>query len=295
MVRTAARPCPGCRGTDSRSTGDVHGFRMHSCRCCRTVFTAQLPTSQESTDYGAYYHEGNLEVPDFVHRRLAELVSDFEADRRLNRWLDVGCGAGTLMRAAQAQGWDVVGTEVAEPAAEAMRASGLDVRSGELNQLDLPEPGFDVVSMTEVVEHAADVSAILSASRRLLRSGGALYVTTPHSRGVSGRLLGTGWSVVSPPEHLQLFSIRGLRELVERSRFAVRSVRTAALNPAELISAARLRRRAAEPFRRLDSAYQLNESLSSSRTGTVFKHAANRALSATRLGDTIKLVAERPG
>jgi 2-polyprenyl-3-methyl-5-hydroxy-6-metoxy-1,4-benzoquinol methylase len=178
---------------------------MQSCRLCGTVFTARLPSSTESKDYEGYYHEENLKIPAFVHRRLEELVSDFDEDRQLNRWLDVGCGAGTLLEAARGRGWEVIGTEVAERAAQALRPKGFDVRSGELGQLELPEAEFDVVSMLEVIEHVPDVSALLAASRRLLRPGGALYVTTPHGRGISARLLGTKWSVVCPPEHLQLF------------------------------------------------------------------------------------------
>ena len=68
---------------------------------------------------------------------------------------------------------------------------GSTVRSGELEQLDLPEASFDVVSSMEVVEHVPDVNALLRECRRLLRPGGALYLTTPHGRGISARLLGT--------------------------------------------------------------------------------------------------------
>ena len=291
----AVRLCPACRASDSDFTGDVNGFHMRICRQCRTMFTAQLPAADDSTDYGAYYHQGNLEVPTFVRSRLEELVSDFDCDRSLNRWLDVGCGAGTLMQAARGRGWHVVGTEVAERAAEAMRAKGFDVRSGKLDQLDLPEAGFDVVSMIEVIEHVPDVDTILIATRRLLRPGGVLYLTTPHVRGISSRLLGTRWSVVSPPEHLQLFSIRGLSDLLERSGFGVRRARAVALNPAELLRAALDGEHAAETFRRVESSYRLNESLTSSRAGAAVKAAANEALNGTRLGDTIKLVAERRG
>ena len=258
---------------------------MQSCRLCGTFFTARLPTAVESKDYGGYYHEGNLEVPVFVHRRLEDLVSDFDEDRELNRWLDVGCGAGTLLEAARGRGWEVIGTEVADQAAQAQRAKGFDVRSGELEQLELPEAGFDVVSIVEVIEHVPDVSALLAASRRLLRPGGALYVTTPHGRGISGRLLSTKWSVVRPPEHLQLLSMRGMRAVLHRSGFEVRSLRTSAVNPTELLRALRREDRATGPGERVESGYRLNEALTSSRSGTILKGAANAALNVTRLGD----------
>ena len=46
---------------------------------------------------------------------------------------------------------------------------------------------------------------------------------------------------------------------------------------------------------RVESSYRLNESLSARRAGALLKGAANAALSATRLGDAIKLVATRHG
>jgi SAM-dependent methyltransferase len=265
---------------------------MLRCENCGTLFTAELPGPASSHDYESYYHAGNLDVPEFVHGRLGELVRSFEDRRRLNRWLDVGCGAGTLMQAARQAGWDVVGTEVAGSAVDALRTAGFEVLVGELNELELANAGFDVVSVVEVVEHLPDPRALLIEAARHLRPGGVLYVTTPHARGISGRLLGTRWSVVAPPEHLQLFSVSGLRLALEGSGLKVRAMRTHAVNPSELIHAFRSRP-ALEGGSRVDASYRLNESLMSSRRGALVKRAANAALSATRLGDSIKVVAER--
>src|SRR6266496_5493622 len=138
------RPCTGCQGRDSRTIGEIRGFRMQVCRRCKTLFTAHLPGPSDSTDYGSYYHEANLDVPAVVHRQLARLVAGFDRYRRLNRWLDVGCGAGTLLDAAGSDGWETVGTEIADRAAEAARARGLDVRSGELDELRIRRGSFDV-------------------------------------------------------------------------------------------------------------------------------------------------------
>ena len=125
MATTEARPCPGCGSVDSHTRGEVNGFRVQSCGSCATVFTAYLPGPEESKDYLHYYHDGNLRVPSVVRRQLELAVSRFEADRRLNRWLDVGCGAGTLMEAARGQRWEVIGTEVAERAAETDASEGV--------------------------------------------------------------------------------------------------------------------------------------------------------------------------
>lgn len=295
MPANEVRPCPACLRGDSRATGEVYGFRMQACRGCGTLFTDRLPAAAEAADYGGYYHPGNLEVPAFVHQQLERLVASFEPGRRLNRWLDVGCGAGALMAAARRGGWEVIGTEIAADAAEAVRAEGFEVRTGDLDQLGLPGGGFDVISIVEVIEHVPDPRALLDTAGELLRPEGELYLTTPHARGVSARLLGTGWSVITPPEHLQLFSIRGLRAATAGAGLRVRELHTHAVDPSELVRAARSRGgRAVHPPARVESSYRLNEALSSNRAGAILKRVANATLSAARLGDSLKVVAERP-
>jgi 2-polyprenyl-3-methyl-5-hydroxy-6-metoxy-1,4-benzoquinol methylase len=174
MPTTEFRPCPACGSPDAKRIGESDGFEIAGCRACRTLFTARLPESGESLDYDDYYHEGNLEVPGFVRQRLDETVAQFDGERRTGRWLDIGCGAGTLMEAVRGRGFDVVGTEVSASAAEAVRAKGFDVRAGELAELGLEAGSFDVVSMVEVVEHVPDPRALLAETLPLLRPGGAL-------------------------------------------------------------------------------------------------------------------------
>jgi SAM-dependent methyltransferase len=293
MPASDVRPCPACLGRDARGAGTAGGFRIRRCRRCQTLFTDRLPTADEGTDYAAYYHPGNLDVPAFVRERLGGIASSFDDSRRTGRWLDVGCGAGALLAAARDRGWDVTGTEVAEGGARAVRERGFDVRTGELDQLGLPEGAFDVVSIIEVIEHVPEPRSLLAAASVLLRRGGVLYLTTPNGRGLSARLLGTRWSVVSPPEHLQLFSRAGMRLALAGAGLRIREMRTHAVNPNELLRAVRVRQSGAVGGdERVASGYRLNAALSQSRSGAFLKSAANAVLSVTRLGDSLKVVAE---
>jgi len=288
-----ARPCPACWSAAARQFGTANGYLLVSCYRCTTVFTTTLPsTPDEAMDYAGYYHASNLRIPAFVEQRLEEVADEFQPYRQLGRWLDVGCGAGALLRAASRRGWTAVGTEVAESAAEAVRADGFEVYVGELEALPLAAESFDVVSLVEVVEHVDDPANLVREAHRLLRPGGAMYITTPHGRGISARLLRTDWSAVAPPEHLQLFSLRGIRMLLQGAGLYVTSERTSAVNPYELLN--RLRRGAPQTgTQRVETGYALNESLTATRRGVVLKAAANTILNITRLGDAIKIRAER--
>jgi SAM-dependent methyltransferase len=293
---TEARPCPGCLGHESRAFAVVRGIPVRSCRSCATLFTAALPRADEAEDYDGYYHEGNLVLPTFVEGRLGEIASGFDGHRQTNRWLDVGCGAGGFIRAVRSKGWNVTGTEISPQPVERLRLEGFEVLQGDLPALDVPAAAFDVVSMVEVLEHVADPDAQLAACAAALRPGGVLYLTTPHARGLSARLLGERWSVIAPPEHLQLYSAAGLRAATSRASFAVAALRTEAADPSALLAVLPGRRRAAaeEGSSRVTRAYQLNEALTTRRTGALAKRVANAVLNATRLGDALKLIATTP-
>ena len=188
MLTEESRACPACREPRSDALDRVAGFDIRSCARCKTVFTSTLPGADESTDYASFYAEGrDIAVPEFVLDQLRDVVRSLSRYRTAGRWLDIGCGSGTLLRAAGAEGWDATGTEIAPAVVDAMRTQGLDARLGLTEELDLPSGGFDVVSAIEVLEHVPDPDKLITEATRLLRPGGALYVTTPHGRGLSWR------------------------------------------------------------------------------------------------------------
>ena len=141
------RTCPACGRVGGRPLGVVNALPVGLCRGCRTVFVSSIPAVDDAQYYDAYYHEGNLEVPSFVDDRLEDLAASLERYRVTGRWLDVGFGAGALMRAAATRGWRVTGTEVSHGAVDAARAQEFDVMHGELGELRLGAGSFDVVSM----------------------------------------------------------------------------------------------------------------------------------------------------
>jgi SAM-dependent methyltransferase len=145
---------------------------------------------------------------------------------------------------------------------------------------------------SEVLEHVGEVRSLVAEIGRVLRPGGLLWATTPHARGLSGRLLGAGWSLVAPPEHPQLFSLAGMRCLLHAGGFDRIAIAAEGANPRELLD--RLRRHATRPHERVDSAHRLNAALAGRSGGRLIKRAANGLLSTTRLGDTLKVAARTP-
>jgi 2-polyprenyl-3-methyl-5-hydroxy-6-metoxy-1,4-benzoquinol methylase len=184
------------------------------------------------------YHEAlwerlpeGLDPPDLALRR-SFLLEHVRAGQRV---LDVGCADGRLAGELAELGAQVVGIDVAEePLRRAReRHPGMDLRLVEAEGTwDLPDGAFDVVWAGEVVEHVADTAAWLSQVRRVLRSGGALLLSTPaHGRGV---LLGLALSRRASAErldplsdHLRFYTRATLTGLLEDFRFQEVEVRAA--------------------------------------------------------------------
>jgi SAM-dependent methyltransferase len=110
---------------------------------------------------------------------LVERFVDGGAQRRL-RICELGCGTGGNLTAA-AWKHEVVGVECSERAlAYARRKLGDRVRQGSLpDEVDLPEASYDVVLLTDVLEHIEDDAGSARTALQLLRPGGVVVATVP--------------------------------------------------------------------------------------------------------------------
>jgi 2-polyprenyl-3-methyl-5-hydroxy-6-metoxy-1,4-benzoquinol methylase len=290
------RGCPACEATDQRRLGVKNDLSIVSCHRCGTMYTPYQPWYTDEAFYSGYYPVISCD-PEFVKRRLAETVKSFAPFRATNRLLDVGCGTGGLLQAAASASWHVEGIDVSNKAAEHVKNLGFEVFCGTLEKAQFPDNSFDVVTASELLEHVPSPRLLVGEIARILRPGGLFWTTTPHARGISGRLLGLKWSVLSPPEHLQLFSVAGARKLLSGVGFRILTVRTEATNPYELWH--RLRTNSGRStkenitFDRVETSYQLNETLMKSPFRVALKAVANEILNVSRLGDSLKIQALR--
>jgi SAM-dependent methyltransferase len=142
------------------------------------------------------------------------------------RLLEIGCACGFLLVAARERGFAVEGVEVSRWAAEyARREYGLDVKTGTLAEVDLPQGAYDAVVLADVIEHLVDPVETVRVSARLLRPGGRLLILTPDVGSVAARLAGRHWWGLLD-DHYFYFSRETLRRLLEREGFEIERLRS---------------------------------------------------------------------
>jgi SAM-dependent methyltransferase len=171
----------------------------------------------------------------------------------VGRVLDVGCGAGPGLRYFAARGIKVFGVDLMYyPLVESRRlAPGAPVAQGDVaRNLPFASATFDLLLLSELIEHIADHGPLLIECHRVLRSGGAIVITTPNLwdvRRALAPLTGRVWSGDTDPTHCNMFTPARLAQELERFGFEQIRRRTG-IKPIHWLSSRRLRMRLALPY-----------------------------------------------
>jgi 2-polyprenyl-3-methyl-5-hydroxy-6-metoxy-1,4-benzoquinol methylase len=161
---------------------------------------------------------------------------EYDRNRFLLEWvgvgkrvLEVGCSTGYMSRDLAERGCCVIGIEVDPIAAERARAYCQAVYVLNLDAPDwiesLPERGFDVVLLADVLEHLVMPNETLLQLRGLLNSDGALVISLPNVvhwitrlKILFGQFNYEPWGTLDHT-HLRFFTTKTARALIEAAGY----------------------------------------------------------------------------
>jgi SAM-dependent methyltransferase len=171
--------CPLCRSTGPRTLSQLPRGALVRCRACTLVYQRPLPIGHAREYYDRVYDDlacgSTLET---ARRALFDAFFERLGRGDGRRVLDVGCGLGESLLAAEAAGWESVGIESSRQAVAAGRARGLAIHP---STQSLASAVFDLVTLWNVVEFFDDPVAGLSGVSRLLAPGGLIFIRTPNA------------------------------------------------------------------------------------------------------------------
>ncbi len=225
--------CPVCEYRNSRAERIVAGFALERCGRCSHVFmnpqygeseVAELYVDRNADELAAIY--SRITAAQSVRGRYISKLEMLEtALPGRGRLLDFACGYGGFFEIAQTRGWDAHGSEIGQWAQRVAAARDLkNLHIGTLGDLHFPDAWFDVVHAAQVFEHLAKPKNELAEIRRILRPGGLLYIDVPNYRTLSIVLGRDDFMLNEPPQHLNYFSPKTLRSLLQASGFVVERV-----------------------------------------------------------------------
>lgn len=213
-------------------------FAISSCPRCRSAFVWPRPSPETIAacyTSASYQGDGSLTPEERLktilsHERVyANTTVDAKRMvticRSLNtgkRFLDIGAGCGFFSKAALEQGFEVVALEPAPRCREVFQLLTGQEALPELINPDFVHKhrgAFDVVLMSQVLEHVPDLDETSAALNALLDKNGVAAIAVPHFRSWVSLVQGRQDMFIIPPEHLSFFTKQGLRELFIRHGF----------------------------------------------------------------------------
>jgi len=142
------------------------------------------------------------------------------------RILDIGCGAGFFLKRAMNNGWDVVGIEPSDEAANYAQTLGIDVKKQFFQNTTSDELGkYDSIHMRFVLEHTTSPQQIIKKCHSLLNENGLLIVEVPNDynplQNIVKTILQKNEYWLHPPIHVNYFTFTSLRNLLQSNGFEI--------------------------------------------------------------------------
>jgi 2-polyprenyl-3-methyl-5-hydroxy-6-metoxy-1,4-benzoquinol methylase len=150
------------------------------------------------------------------------------------RFLDIGCGEGTLGQQVRHLFDEIHGVDISGTALDLARTRGITAHRVNLNTEPLPyEQGFfSAVASLDVIEHVFDPVRLVREIRRVLSPGGYAIVSTPNIRKIQriltlirGHFPRTSYDPVGfDGGHLHYFTSHDLANLLTHQGFTIETV-----------------------------------------------------------------------
>lgn len=213
----------------------ANGFDVIECNFCKFIHIVPLPAAEELEKI--YKHEYyTQEIPLYIERYTEDLpwwnsvyqerYDEFEnllpSTRR--RILDVGSGPGYFLLHGKEREWNTLGIEPSHRAAEHSRGLGLGIIEAFLDEEMIRELGtFDVVNMSEVLEHVPNPKKMIEIAHQLLSPGGLFCAVVPNDYNpfqIALRKSGafSPWWVAAP-HHINYFNFDSFSNLLNLCGF----------------------------------------------------------------------------
>ena len=188
---TSSLPCDCCHAVAAwEYLFSESGLDLGRCSECGLHYVAQMPSpGVHMTEMEAGHFAGGAFVGTNAKQHLhsesvrhAEFETHVQTVRQFapsGKWLDIGCGTGTLITLAKRSGREVEGIELTpDRRAVARQATGAPIHDRPIELLDFVPESFSVVTLINVFSHLASPSETLAHIRRVLSPGGVILLRT---------------------------------------------------------------------------------------------------------------------
>ena len=224
--------CNLCGSDNTNLLYTKDSFKIVICKNCGLVY---INPRLDSKTLDQLYNKDNKDFDDQHFKTNINYYINTKKDdkktfeRRLNliqkykkqgKLLDIGCSIGTFLDIARKNGWDTFGIDLSKASIDyCTKELKLNVKQGKLEDIKFPSNSFDVVIMSDLLEHVPNPMATLKEANRILKKDGLLFITTPNIGSTTARLMKTRWVHLKPREHIYYFTPKTIEKALSKTGF----------------------------------------------------------------------------
>ena len=222
-------PCFLCNANDKKFYLEKKSFKYFRCGQCGLISLEKVPANLADY-YSKGYFTGDLDLDGYMDyesekeltigtfKKYLDLIA--KASRNTGSLFEIGCATGCFLDLAKSSGWSVAGMDISGYATGECKKKGLDATCSTLEDFNLHAGSrYDAVAMFDVIEHLTDPVAGLDKVRGLLKMGGLAAFATPDSGSLWARAWKNKWHAFVPPQHINLFSVKNAKLLLQKCGF----------------------------------------------------------------------------
>ena len=178
-----------------------------------------MPLTKVISDISLYYEKSWHQIEGFrMSKELANLGYSWVHEVGAKKCLDLGCGDGSNCISLKKIVSEVQGCDISPNAVIKASRKGIKAKVVDLNHKKLPyqKSSFDLIWLTDVIEHVFWPDSLLSNIHETLAQGGHLFLTTPNVSWFINRLqILRGKTLYDiHPQHVHWFNQKRLLEIL---------------------------------------------------------------------------------
>lgn len=184
-------PCPFCGSKQYEKIYTERGaLGIVRCCNCRLLYVNPRVKNPGEVYWGnpeEYFKEARLifegKAGHHRDRNYREDLRIIYSYKPCGKLLDIGTNMGFFLRNARGRQWELYGVEPS-PALSRMARDyfGLNVKTAYLEEAAFAQDSFDIVTMTDVLEHITGPKTLLEEVRRVIKPDGIVYIKVPNGK-----------------------------------------------------------------------------------------------------------------
>lgn len=240
------KSCNLCGSSNIQNYAQFNKYSLQKCSSCDLLFTDQDSIDMKSLytkDYfdgihGNFFADCKKDYETRINtskklQNFQHVLKKIKETKSSGKFMDIGCATGVFLDMAQKEGYDVTGVDVSEFACKyATENFGIKTLNGKLEDLQLEEKSFDIITMWDVIEHVPNPHAFLKEVHRILKDDGIIFILTVNDSSLMGwgaeaaylgtfKLVPTFTRMIHPIHHNYHFKEKNLQQYLEKNGFSI--------------------------------------------------------------------------